>query len=327
MSQPSVLILDQLPKSIFSRLYTFLKVFIKEGILLKQWHYIFRSPSLGGSIEIPRNLIKTLIQKDDFKFDHNIFSEKKMYDIVCVIKDPDALRWAIEKKKKGHIKKIVTGPFISTLPTDNHGLLDDPHIDELIFLCDWHRKIFFEHYKFKNKKSFIWYAGVDTNRWQPDLAEIKDTVLIYLKWPNPELADHIQNFMIKNNIKYETIKCGFYQPDEYKEKLKKAKCVIFIAHSETQGLAIFEAWSMNVATFHWDPGFMNYYGKIFDGSSSAPYLTDELGDKFKNAEEFDENFLKFLNTTQKLNTRSIVSEKYTLAKSAQLFVDEILKHE
>ncbi len=94
----------------------------------------------------------------------------------------------------------------------------------------------------------------------------------------------------------------------------------FVSHSETQGLAIFESWSMNAPTFHRDPETMNYYGTYYAEASRAPYLTNKLGSSFQNFEDFKNKFSDFYKVCHELQPREVILEKYTNAHSADLLI-------
>ncbi len=56
---------------------------------------------------------------------------------------------------------------------------------------------------------------------------------------------------------------------------------VFLSTFETQGIALAEAWSMNVPTVVWDPrGDAEWLGRRFTSASSAPYLTPATGVAF-----------------------------------------------
>ena len=50
---------------------------------------------------------------------------------------------------------------------------------------------------------------------------------------------------------------------------------VFLSSSESQGIALAEAWSMNVPTFVWNPKPKELNGRYFPSVDSAPYLTPE----------------------------------------------------
>ncbi len=314
----SVLILDHKPLPIFFWAWRWIKRIVKEGFLQGQWIYIFRLAKKGGSTEIPSNLLKSL-KTAGLVFSHNRYQERE-YDTVCVIKNIDSLRWALRLKQNGKIKRLIVGPFISTLPTDNHSILESPLIDDLIFLCEWHRTLYLKLAKVPPSRSFIWTAGVDTEYWAPEYNSESNSILIYKKFPNPQLISEIEKELMKKNIPFETIQCGFYDHEAFRAKLRRSKLAVFVAQVETQGLAIFEAWSCGVATLHWDREFFDYYGRIFPQSSSSPYLSEHLGEKFKSIDEFAIRLDTLTLRLPLMETRKEMLKRHTLMHSARQYL-------
>ena len=53
---------------------------------------------------------------------------------------------------------------------------------------------------------------------------------------------------------------------------------VFLSTFETQGIALAEAWSMDVPAIVWDPqGQAEWRGRTFTSRSSAPFLTPATG--------------------------------------------------
>ena len=85
--------------------------------------------------------------------------------------------------------------------------------------------------------------------------------------------------------------------------------MIYLSVSESQGLAMFEAWARNVSTLVWEKGEYEGDGKSISGKISAPYLTDQVGLAFSSVEDFSrqlEVFLKF-----GFNPRKYVEENFS----------------
>lgn len=59
----------------------------------------------------------------------------------------------------------------------------------------------------------------------------------------------------------------------------------FLSQSESQGIALAEAWAMDVPTFSWNPGEFVYKMHTFKNVSSAPYTTSENGALWKDIDE------------------------------------------
>ncbi len=135
MSSKKILILTEKPKSIFLRLFRYVKLFIKEGVIQGAWEYIFRSSRFGGSIKIPRNLLHGLRLRG-LQFVTNVYNPITYFDLVVVVKDIYALKWALKQKQEVLVGQLVVGPFISTLCADNHFILETALVDRLLFLCE-----------------------------------------------------------------------------------------------------------------------------------------------------------------------------------------------
>ena len=303
---------------------TKLKIILKEVILLKQWRYFwtlaYQKP--GGSQTVIESLITDLKQRNvNFRF--NDFNQNYLYSTVFVFSDLECLRWAIEQKKKGLVKKLIAGPFISTLPFDNHYILDSEFIDELLFASSWLPNIFYKTYKHKNRPYKIWSAGIDHLFWVPDQKIIKDQYLIYIKSDHFNISTEIANQMKNKNIKFNILRYGSYNKEQYKVELQKSMGVIFISPSETQGLASFEAWSCDIPTLHWNPEIMIYLGETYEPASSCPYLDDTLGSSFKTTQEFSQKFDDFQRRLDYFSPRNTVLKKYKITDSTDLFLNQL----
>ena len=144
-----------------------------------------------------------------------------------------------------------------------------------------------------------------------------DKILIYSK-TNPEVSREIKNRLDKRGFEYVEIVCGNYVPEQYKRALLESNLAIFVSKTETQGLAIFEAWSCNVPSFHFDPGVWNYQGHTYEKSSSCPYLNDQLGMRFNGMEEFDSKLDQVLQNLDNFTPREIVENNFTIDHSMKI---------
>ena len=77
-----------------------------------------------------------------------------------------------------------------------------------------------------------------------------------------------------------------FTPADYRDLLDGSAIAVFLSAFETQGIALAEAWSMNVPTLVWDPrGNAEWRGRRFTSGSSAPYLTPATGAAFRAVDE------------------------------------------
>jgi hypothetical protein len=81
---------------------------------------------------------------------------------------------------------------------------------------------------------------------------------------------------------------AIFSPADYRDLLDRSAIGVFLSTFETQGLALAEAWSMNVPTVAWDPqGTAAWRGRTFESRSSAPYLTPATGRLFRRVEDLE----------------------------------------
>jgi len=267
-------------------------------------------------------------------------------DIVCVVSGVNALRWAIEAKKQGKIKKIIAGPNLVITPEDAGGILLDEVIDLVIVPSQWVKDFYASFDKTQNNadinrpqnsadtkqkdadsKQFqrdsacyqrnsvsfkdkirVWPAGVEIC---PESKEKREGCLIYKKNVDENLFNFILKYLKSQNINYKIIEYGRYKKEKYFEILNKVKFMIYLSESESQGLALQEAWIRNVPTLVWDGGYWQCGKYKWQGSSSAPYLTKDCGMFFKGKEDFINKFETFLKNLPNFQPREYSLENFT----------------
>ena len=81
---------------------------------------------------------------------------------------------------------------------------------------------------------------------------------------------------------------GIFKPSDYREALDRSVAGVFLSTFETQGIALAEAWSMDVPTVVWDPqGDAQWRGRTFTSRSSAPFLTPATGVTFRTIDDLE----------------------------------------
>jgi hypothetical protein len=79
---------------------------------------------------------------------------------------------------------------------------------------------------------------------------------------------------------------AMFSPADYRQLLDRSTVAVFLSTFETQGLALAEAWAMDVPTLVWDPqGVAEWRGRRFQSRSSAPYLTPATGRSWRGIDE------------------------------------------
>lgn len=284
--------------------------------LVKYFLFFFtRNPKFlpyGGPDAVSRSLKRGLKSLGNKKDDGAL-------RVAAVLSSPGALKEAIERKKQGLIDYIVAGPNVSHNPDADSGIICNENIDLILVPSTWTL-----HWWASLKPELLgrlraWFAGVDSSLAAGDKT---GKVVIYSKNKCPfELA--IQDELKKKNISYIRLEYGHFTRNEYLKALRTAPLVIYLSQTESQGIALFEAWMSDVPTLVWNPGEFTIDGFHWkDEKMSAPYLTPETGSFFKTMEEFNIGLNTLL--SQKISPRAYALEKYTNECAAKNYL-ELLK--
>ncbi len=241
----------------------------------------------------------------------------KIHDIVQVVSGVNSLRYALNLKDKGIIRTLVVGPAIVASPEEAGEIIVNKNIDVIVFPSDWTKNYFSSKYPELRDKIKIWPAGV-SDPGEP--SEKKDGVLIFYK-NNDKLLREIENYL-GDKINYRVIKYGKFKQADYYKMLAETKYLIYLSNSESQGIALQEAWIRNVPTLIWNRGFWQSGGnKWFDEKISAPYLNDENGMFFKDMDDFKNKFNTFISNSYA--PRKYCLENLTDKKSAEILINII----
>ena len=105
----------------------------------------------------------------------------------------------------------------------------------------------------------------------------------------------MESILNERKLKWNLLEYGKYDRNAYFDDLKIAKGAIFLSPSESQGLALQEAWIRDVPTLVWNSGIAKDKDVLwYSEKIGAPYLTDESGIFFKDKNEFVEKLDIFL---------------------------------
>lgn len=238
----------------------------------------------GGHASVMRSLIAGLeYLQVPYNLDPSI---DEIGDVLHVTTQfsKDAVQQALAFKREGRVKKLLFGP--NFFPSNaNH-----PEVD--IFLVPSGPMI-----KDCQKKSpsltshcRVWPSGVDPDYWQPNdeiMQKESKKVLLYLK-KNKNLWKPVEQLVRKYGwepvrLIYQVDNRCKYRLSDYRNNNLECRFAIFISSSETQGIALVEAWASNLPTFPWNPRN--------SVQGSCPYLNDQLGRDWKSLSEL-ENLLQ-----------------------------------
>lgn len=267
------------------KLFHFFKRIV-QGKLFVQPH------GFAGHSAVTRSAVEGL-QKIGAEFNYNPTSIEKVYDTVIVLADGIALRQAIEWKKKGRIRKLLAGPNLVVLPSDDPAVITAPEIDVYLVNSEWTYKAYIDDAPELKRNCAIWTAGVDTDFWIPsDTPKSTSRILFYQKNGPQSLVDQCRAAVQKQGFTTTTLSYGSYDRETYLRELQQSAASVFFSSSESQGIALAEAWSANVPTLVWNVGEVEYKGRKLQ-ATSAPYLSASTGLFFSSPEEFETVFLRW----------------------------------
>ncbi len=247
-------------------------------------------------------------------------------DVTWVIRGTKSLEQALRGKEEGSIKFLVAGPNIVVIPEHHKGILKNNLIDCILVPSAWNRDWWVSLEPQLAQKIYVWPAGVTVPATIKPRAQ-RNQWIVFLKRAPDELYQKVIRTLEQKHINYKTIRYGSYTPNEYRALLRESVAMIHLQDSESQGLALQEAWAHNVPTLVWEPGVMisPVTGQRWDADTAAPYLTDQAGMNFRTKESFATSLDTFINQLPRYTPRSYVEAELSDAASAHKFMEIIKK--
>lgn len=197
---------------------------------------------------------------------------------VLVLSGTSVLRTMIEHKKAGRITLLAAGPNIVTHPNEEDRLLCDKSIDIVLVPSEWVADLWRIGAPELAHRIRVWPAGV-----KPSSASRRTGLpIIYDK-----IGAHNSLFDIQRVIgEHRLFTYGKFKRQEYLKALADAPYLIYLSPSESQGLALQEAWAHDVPTLvkhstKWQHGKRTWEAPKIN----CPYLTPELGMVFSTTGE------------------------------------------
>ncbi len=228
---------------------------------------------------------------------------------ACVLSGVETLKWAINQKQKGVIRYLVVGPNIVNSPQDQGAILESEAIDKILVPSVWVKNFFENLSKKLLGRVEVWAAGVE------DLGSMGDKngpIIIYHKTGNTEFIKPVTDLLNKQKIKFELLEYGKFTHIKYFTILSIARAMIYLSDSESQGLALNEAWMANIPTLVYDRGFFKNADLFWKAEKiSAPYMSSECGLFFHDLEELNSTLTKFLQSLESFNPRQYSLSNFT----------------
>jgi hypothetical protein len=267
-----------------------------------------------GHFALVRSVVEGLSAiQADFNFNPVSFGE-----LGRVVYAPanEALLQAAGLKRSGAVDFLVAGPVNALFADECNSILQVPEIDLLIIPSEWTRQ-FYRDVRSLAAKSRVCTCGVDAGYWQPTGRNRERAAVVYWKSGEEGFCEEVEAIVRQCGLEPLRIRSRhgehriFTQAD-YRDMLDRSVVGVFLSSFETQGIALAEAWSMNVPTMVWDPrGDAEWRGRRFTAGSSAPYLTPATGAAFRGIGELKPALDRALQSPGSFQPRDWVLENMT----------------
>jgi hypothetical protein len=247
------------------------------------------------------------------------FNPRRAADLGRAVYAPEntALRQAAAFKRQGRIEYLVAGPVNAMFPDENGGVLLMPEIDRLIVASKWMKDLYRDAPQLA-AKSRVCPCGVDADFWKPGPQRGRTkTGVIYWKSGDATFCEQVEAVVRSCGLEPRRVRSGHgehahFTPGQLRGLLDGAAVGIFLSAFETQGIALAEAWSMDVPTLAWDPGGLaSWRGRSFQSGSSAPYLTPATGRLWRSIDDLEPLLRETLNAGESSHPRQWVLEHMT----------------
>ncbi len=217
------------------------------------------------------------------RFNENPLPEESAR-IVYVPGGPDSLGRAIRWRREGLVDRILAGPNIVDDPDRADRILQASEVDVAIVASDWVRQFFAAVAPRLAPKLRVCPTGVDIDVWRPSRGH-RRVGLVYLKNSDTHDPTAIMDALAEVGLAPAMVRYGRYSAGEYRAVLDQARLAVFLSASETQGIALAEAWAMDVPTLVWNPRRPVPDWAVTVQSSSCPLLTPATGAEWVTLDE------------------------------------------
>lgn len=271
--------------------------------------------------KVVKNLMKWLdILGYPYLLNHDLNSTKRLWihDDFFALKKLSLLK---------NETKLIIGPNLYALPRNiPQGISIEkyPHIMPATWVVD-----FWKHFWYHGILD-SWPVWIDTEQFSPSWEE-KTHVLIYFKQRKEEDLEQVQKILDTQKIQYTCIRYGSYSESSFQIALRRAKYVIWIGCSESQGIAFSEILSCNIPILVWDTSSLGqslFQGASFiqeeldyEGVTSAPYFDDSCGIRIFHASELSDSIEQMELLYSQFSPRAYVLKNLSLDGQAKKFLE------
>jgi glycosyltransferase involved in cell wall biosynthesis len=208
-----------------------------------------------------------------------------------VLSDLRALAQGIELRRGGTVSRLIVGPNLLELPSEAEELMSAPEIDAVVVPSEWIRKVYELDCPALAGRVALWPAGVDTGYWSPARRQRRRAPRAFVfhkarevtRSPGHE-AKAAAEQLRERGFDVTVLLYGRFTQRGYRSILRECDLGVVFGHSESQGLALAEAWSVGVPTLVRTYPEVPIGGRTF-ACSAAPYLSASTGAFFADAQQ------------------------------------------
>lgn len=238
---------------------------------------------VNGPLQVELSLVRGL-RKLGWQVDHNPFYGGGGWSLILVPNGLPAFHQALELRTMNVGRILVAGPnlcnWTEELELEPEGGKPDLYIQP----CEWARDRLAQRPPQMPCPIIVVPAGVDPEIWRrPTDRQSSRRILIFDKKAPSAVVDLCRAAADEQGFAVTVVSYGGYNWKTYRDGLAEVDAMVYLSSSESQGIAMFEAWAMDVPTF--------VYEREKQGSSAmlspSPYLCEETGAFFTERNELE----------------------------------------
>ena len=275
--------------------------------------YSFLNSRSNGPQEVWASLTNQKIKNRTVIVDKNESTWPEKNSKVVVVKDflsvlPNPL---IERLKDC---KLRLGPNIDFSLDSNRVIYNNFTDKKVLVPSSWITPYLAHKTGISARDVQVWVSGIDEEEWEKksNSKKVSHKVLLYMKGNNDkDLVQQYSSILRKKGFQIEPIVYGGYKQSEYRKKLAQSKFMIWFGTTESQSIAQFQSWAMDVPTLVQKQELFIENSFRFKASSS-PYLSEFTGDFFEHNSNPEEVIDAWLNKIEIFEPRDWLRQNHTI---------------
>jgi hypothetical protein len=217
---------------------------------------------------------------------------------------------------------VFLGPNIDFSLSANRELINTFPRRKFLVPSEWVINYATVNWGVDSHELLVWGAGIDSEKWAPSGSQYeRPLVLFYIKSKRFEvLSNSYYELLIAKGFQIQFLHYGEYAQETYIKQLKRTKFMIFFGDTESQGLAMFQAWAMNVPTLVINVNKLDHLGRTFE-ASSGPYLNLQTGSFMEPDDDPAVILGRWLIDLESFHPRDWILENFTIEKRCVALMD------